>query len=299
MPYVTSPYAPAARRKAANLVLFQGYSCAQVARMTGVHRSTVGTWVKQARRVNSSRTGIPTKSSRPKHPANCLDPRVVERIVSLRQETGRYAAALHAQLRVEGVAVSLASVKRTLRRQGLARPLSKWRRAWQPPIKRPWPLLPGALVQMDTIHIMRPDGSRYYLFTVLDVCSRWAYAEYRPHLSQRESFEILMAAQAEARFGFSMIQTDHGPEFGRWFHQMLLARGLRLRHSRVRTPNDNAHLERFNRTVQDECLKRYQVAERDTATALKSYLKYYNDSRLHGGINWQTPSQVVAKVRNL
>jgi transposase InsO family protein len=152
------------------------------------------------------------------------------------------------------------------------------------------------LVQMDTIHIARRDGSRYYLYTVLDVCSRWAYAEYRPQARQKDSFEVLLAAQTEAGFGFKMVQTDHGPEFGHWFHQMLLSRGLRLRHSRVRTPNDNAHLERFNRTVQDECIRRFKVAEDDTTIALKSYLKYYNEGRLHGGIDWQTPSRIVAKV---
>lgn len=298
MPYVTSPYAPAARRKAANLVLRHGCTKAEVARITGVHRSTVGTWVKKAERMNSSLEGIPTESSRPKNPANCLASEVVERICSLRRETGRYAAALHAQLREEGISVSLPSVKRTIRRQGLAKPLSKWRRAWTPPVKRPWPLKPGALVQMDTVHIARPDGTRYYLYTVLDVYSRWAYAEYRPRFSQRESFEVLLTAQLEAGFGFEMIQTDNGPEFGRWFHQMLTSRGLRLRHSRVRIPNDNAHLERFNRTIQEECLKRLAVVEANTKTVLKQYLKYYNENRLHGGIQWQTPSRIVAKVLN-
>ena len=61
MPYVTSPYAPVARRKAANLVLRHGHACAEVARMTGVHRATVGTWVKKAEQMNSNQ-GIPTES---------------------------------------------------------------------------------------------------------------------------------------------------------------------------------------------------------------------------------------------
>lgn len=296
MPYVTSPYAPAARRRAANLVLRHGLSAAEASRQTGVHRSTIGTWVKQAGQSNSSLAGIPTQSSRPRVPGRRLDPVIVERICALRRETGRYAAALHAQLLEEDIKVSLSSVKRVIRRNGLARPLSKWRRAWKPPIKRPQPSMPGALVQMDTVHIARRDGSKYYLFTVIDVCSRWAYTEYRPRISQRESYDILMAAQSEAGFAFDMIQTDNGSEFGRWFHQMLVSRGLRLRHSRVRTPNDNAHLERFNRTVQEECIKRYHVAEVDTPAALRSYLAYYNNDRLHGGINWQTPARIVAKV---
>lgn len=162
MPYVTSPYPPAARRKAANLVLRHSLTCAEVAKGTGVHRSTIGTWVKKAKQMNSNQ-GIATESSRPKHPGGTIDPKIVERITALRRETGRYAAAIRAQLNEEGVKVSLVSVKRTIRRKGLAKPLSRWQGAWTSPIKRPWPLRPGTLVQMDTIHITRPDGTRYYL----------------------------------------------------------------------------------------------------------------------------------------
>jgi len=298
MSYTTSPYAPAARSKAANLVLIWGYSKAAAARKVGVHRSTIGRWVAKGKLRNHYKLGIPTESSRPHVPARQLEPAVVARIVALRRLTQRCAPAIHAQLMREGTSVSLSSVRRTIRRQGLAKPLPGYRRKWHPSLKRPVPLRPGDLVQMDTVHLLRPDGSRYYLYTVLDVCSRWAYAEYRPHLSQRESFAVLMAAQQAARFGFTVIQTDNGPEFGRWFHQMLLAKGLRLRHSRVRRPNDNAHLERFNRTIQEECLKRFHVTEAATAASVTQYLTYYNEERLHAGINYQTPREIVAKLLN-
>ena len=296
MSYVTSPYAPMARAKAANLVLLHGYTPAQAARITGVHRSTIARWVTKGKVRNNYKLVIDTLSSKPNYPGRHLDPAIVAWICELRRSSGRYAAAIHAQLLNESISVSLSSVKRTIRRQGLARSLAKWHRAWTPPIPRPKAEQAGSLVEMDTIHIQRPDGSRYYLYTIIDVYSRWAYAEYRPKLSQHESFEILMAAQAQAHFGFKMVQTDNGPEFSRWFHQMLLSRGLKLRHSRVRTPNDNAHLERFNRTVQDECLKKFHVDEVNTEQHLKQYLLYYNEKRLHGGINWQTPNQIVAKV---
>lgn len=296
MPYITSPYAPQARKHGANLVLLHGLSPAEAARRCGVHRSTIATWVSKAKQRNNYNLGILTESSRPKRPAGRIDPRIVERIVTLRRKHGRCSPAIHAQLLREGIQVSAKSVQRTIRRQGLARPLARYRRAWKPPIKRPLPLRPGDLVQMDTIHLARKDGSRYYLYTIIDVYSRWAYAEYRPRLSQRQSFEILMRAQAAAHFGFSMIQTDNGPEFQTWFHHMLLAKGLRLRHSRVRTPNDNAHLERFNRTIQDECIKRYRVSEGDTAEAVHQYLKYYNEDRLHMGIQFATPKEIVAKL---
>ena len=295
MPYVTSPYAPAARRHAANLVLLHGLSAAQAARQTGVHRATIGRWVTRAKQRNHYRLDIPTLSSRPHHPGNCISPEIVDRIVALRRETRRCAPVIHAMLVHEGIRVSVKSVQRTIRRQGLARPLSRWRRAWTPPVPRPLPLQPGDLVQMDCVHLMRRDGSRYYLVTLIDVYSRWAYAEYRASISQRTSFEVAMAAQATAGFGFATIQTDHGPEFGRWFHQMLQSKGLQLRHSRIRKPNDNAHIERFNRTIQDECIKRYKVPERETADAISRFMKYYNGERLHMGIQFLTPMQLLQR----
>lgn len=295
MPYVTSPYAPAARRRAANLVLRHGLSAAQAARQTGVHRSTIGKWVAKARLMNSNQ-GIPTLSSRPLRSAGCISLEVVSRIVELRREHRRCAPVIHAHLIREGFTVSAKTVQRTIRRRGLARSLSKWRRAWTPPVQRPRVDRPGDLVQMDTVHLMRPDSSRYYLFTVIDLHSRWAYAEYRAKLSQRESFAVLMAAQEAAGFQFKIVQTDHGPEFKHWFHRMLQSRGLTLRHSRVRRPNDNAHIERFNRTIQEECLKRYRVKELETADAVSSFIKYYNGERLHMGIQLATPDEIVAKV---
>lgn len=64
------------------------------------------------------------------------------------------------------------------------------------------------------------------------------------------------------------------------------------RHSRVRQANDNAHVERFNRTVQEECFY-HLPQELALYRALQRYLPYYNTERLHLGLNLKTPAQVV------
>jgi transposase InsO family protein len=89
-----------------------------------------------------------------------------------------------------------------------------------------------------------------------------------------------------------MIQTDNGPEFGKWFHDELGYKSISLRHSRIRTPNDNAHLERFNRTLQEEGLRRLHV-EVGVQSKIETYLDYYSNERLHLGIDCQTPAEVV------
>ena len=92
-----------------------------------------------------------------------------------------------------------------------------------------------------------------------------------------------------------MMQSDHGPEFSTWFTQRLARMGLAHRHSRVRKANDNGHIERFNRTLEDECLYQTNCHPKKYQQAIDAYLPYYNNERLHLGINYLTPRQVVTR----
>src|SRR5205823_1694405 len=125
----------------------------------------------------------------------------------------RCAEVVHDDLKEAGIVVSLSSVKRTLRRLGLTKPKSKWKRI-HPPIPRPHASHPGALVQMDTIHFVDwSTGERFYIYTMIDLYSRWAYAEIHDKLSQAMSLRVALRAQKQASFKFEMFQTDNGPEF--------------------------------------------------------------------------------------
>jgi transposase InsO family protein len=70
--------------------------------------------------------------------------------------------------------------------------------------------------------------------------------------------------------------------------------GIGHRHSRVRQANDNAHIERFNRTIQEECIDRVPQDFRSYQKAVKIYLAYYNGERSHMGIDFMTPLQKIA-----
>lgn len=294
MSYVTSPFAPRARWEAINLVRKQGFTKAQAARHVGVHRSTIGRWLVKARHLHGN-TYIYNDSSRPKKSARCLDPNIVAQIVLLRRTLRRCAPVIHAHLLELGVQVSLSSVRRTLKRQGLVKLRSKWAR-FRPAAPRPPVVRPGDLVQIDTVHFVQPDGRRSYLYTLLDVASRWAYAEYHEKISQHVAAQVVLRARKRAGFSFGMVQSDHGPEFGRWFTDQLTAHGIASRHSRVRRPNDNAHLERFNRTIQEECFGGLRPQAATAAHTLGVYLQYYNEARLHLGLGCQTPGRIVAKL---
>ena len=77
---------------------------------------------------------------------------------------------------------------------------------------------------------------------------------------------------------------------------MLASKGVALRHSRVRQSNDNAHIERYNRTIQDECLGKYPTRARTTQSKINHYVHYYNTERKHMGIDLRTPKDLLAQV---
>ena len=147
-------------------------------------------------------------------------------------------------------------------------------------------------MQVDTVHFMREDGTRFYVFTLIDLYSRAAYAEYSSVCTQRVSYRFILRAQDYLGIPFTMLQADNGPEFGRWLHDQLGTKGIALRHSRVRTPNDNAHVERFNRTIRQECLSPL-VDERKVPNKLQHYLLYYNQFRRHSGISGGYPLDML------
>lgn len=290
--YTSNPNIPKVRLEAVRM-LRAGKSARQVARHFGFSHSSVVRWNQRYKEEYLSlHNHLETRSSRPHHHPHELSQDVIDTIVEERLKHNRCAEIVYEGLKERSIKVSLSSVKRTLKREELIKPKSPWKR-YRPHIPRPLVLYPGALVQLDTIHFVRDDGTRYYVYTLIDLYSRFAYAEYTEKFSQKNSLDFVLRAQKIAGFRFKTVQTDNGPEFGRWFNDELGYKGILLRHSRVRKPNDNAHIERFNRTIQEECGKMW--VEKNLQNRITTYLTYYNNERKHLGINMKTPSQMVQR----
>lgn len=286
MPYTHNPYLPRLRAKAVEMVR-QGQSIRQVARYLGVEPSTVSRWNRKVPYLGAHI--IPTQSSRPHSHPKQLDEDMVKKIVEKRLEHGRCADIIHRELLAENLSVSLSSVKRTLDRKRLTKKRSPWKRR-HVPLQRPEVAQPGDLVQVDTIHIMQ-NNNRIYVYTLLDLYSRCAYAWASQKINARKTIRFVNDAKRKFPFQFRCLQSDNGPEFSQHFSERIK---VTHRHSRVRRPNDNAHLERFNRTIQEELLDKLPRDVEAINKHLPKYLKYYNEQRLHMGINFKTPIQMLA-----
>lgn len=288
MTYTQNPNIPKVRRDAAHMV-HRGYTPTEVGRRYGVGGSTICKWVKKARMQGYH--PIPTLSSKPKHHPKQLSHETIDRIVEVRLMHNRCSEVVHETLLREGIRVSLSSVKRTLERNYLIKKRSPWKR-FHPHVERPYVLNSGDLVELDTIHLMVSEKKRIYVFTLIDVHSRWAYARSYEKINGATSVVFLKEAQRQALFRFKMLQSDHGPEFSTFFVERI---EKEHRYTRIGKPNDNAHIERFNRTLQEECLDRCERKVTLLNKALEEYLTYYNTGRMHLGINLKTPIQLVTK----
>ncbi len=278
---------PRIRREAVRLSV-KGWSARKIGRHLGFHHTAVMKWVRRSERIGDH--PIPTRSSRPKRTPRVIDESVREEIIRLRIETKRCTEAIHLMLIQKGIAVSRNTVHRVLDRSYLLKKRSPWKR-YHPHQERPHALQSGDLVEIDTIHRMIDTKKRFYVFVIIDTYSRWIYAKAYARMNAATSVKFVGEAQKYAPFHFKMIQSDHGPEFGKWFVSRIQKSH---RYTRIGKPNDNAHIERVNRTIQEECLDKIENDVKKINYALKKYVRYYNNQRMHLSLE-TTPMQVVLR----
>lgn len=321
MAYSINPNLPKARAFAMQLLIREQLPIQTVANRCGVHRSTIWRWkrkwdqlnqhvqfinpnrpsrpVSTANKLAACRWQIATDTSRPHTNPTAVSDGIVEQILAVRARLKRCAEVVWYHLKtVLGIRVSLSSVRRILRRHHCFDGARKKRvRPTNP--HRPWVVAPGELVQIDTIHHVDPfSGRKLYYYTVIDLHTRMTYATMSTVLRQGLAVQTVLAAQAAFGFSFAMVQSDNGPEFSQYFEQRLQRQGIRTRQSRLHRPNDNAHIERFNRTIQTECIGYYwrrSVPLQRQQDKLSAYLDYYNNDRVHLGIQMRTPAGMLQR----
>jgi transposase InsO family protein len=112
-------------------------------------------------------------------------------------------------------------------------------------------------------------------------------------INTHKSLSFIKGTQLVSPFRFQTLQSDHGSEFSLWFTKRINEYGLAHRHSRVRTPSDNGHLERFNRTLQEECIGGIPRNLKAWRKEIPEYLRYYNNERPHMALEMKTPLEVM------
>ncbi len=145
------------------------------------------------------------------------------------------------------------------------------------------PQYAGHLVALDTIERF-VHGMRRYIITFEDIHTRFGFAwatSSHASLAAKEFFEICVQIFP---YPIAFVLTDNGSEFKKHFNAELFRLHLTHFHTYPRTPKMNAHLERFNRTIQEEYIDYHLYELIDSKKFnlhLMDWLIWYNTKRVH------------------
>jgi putative transposase len=291
---------------------FNGRNAARTCRRFGISRQTFYRWKRRF-----DRHDLNTLEERSHRPRQVRQPTwtaaLAERVLALRQQYPRWGKdKLVVLLKREKRSVSISMVGRILvhlkRRGALHEPPKAvvLRQARRKLRKRPWAIRkpkywrieqPGDLVEIDTKEIRMRRGVILKHFSARDVVSRWDVVEVHHRATSLAAARFLDALLDRVPFPVRALQVDGGSEFAAEFEEACQQKQLPLFVLPPKSPKLNAHVERSNRTHNEEF---YEVqAESDQVPALNRQLrrweKIYNCVRPHQSLAYLTPMEFIAR----
>lgn len=148
------------------------------------------------------------------------------------------------------------------------------------------------VLEVDTV-VRFINGARRYILSGVDTERRTAFAAAYTNHGSKSAADFLRKAQIVLPDCPSALQTDNGSEFALHFEHACQENNLTHFHTYPRNPKMNAHVERFNRTLDEEFLRWNKALLRDDVRAfnekLIDWLLWYNGERPHYALGQVAP----------
>ncbi len=131
------------------------------------------------------------------------------------------------------------------------------------------------------------DALKRYLITAIDLPTRFAFAYTYKSNSSASASDFLGKLKSVTPFEITRVQTDNGHEFLKHFIRACSEQNLVHFFNYPRHPQSNGHLERFNRTIQEQFAYWNTDSLDDTDVfnrLLMKYLLWYNTEKPHRSI---------------
>ena len=299
-----SPDCEAARRRDAIRRWRQsqrdGLTTEQAARAVGIPRATLYRWQKSPE----------PKSRRPKRTRKpAWSHELIRAVERLRLDYPMWGKdKLTPLLRKQGFQVSASTVGRILAhlvKRGVVEPVPNLRRRKnrkQTTSKRKWaqrlpknsrPAKPGALIQLDTVHISLAPGSSAKQFTAYCPVAKWTVAKAFRRATAVAASQFLEKVIKDMPFKVEAIQVDGGSEFMAEFEQACQSRAIKLYVLPPRSPKLNGAVERCNGTWRYEFYAVYDLPDtvEELNPLIDSFQHLYNHHRPHNALGGLTPAE--------
>lgn len=252
----------------------------------GFDEATIYRWLKKW--FWKGYKGLEDCSRRPKHIYQLTDWEIQLKIRTLRKKYGWCHQTIAFVLAGEGIKISPVTVYRILKRADLIKPRKKQpRRPQQQP--RPYPIIPGTLIQMDTKFL-----PTRYQYSFIDAASRFVDVFLDKRLCMQASVKALN--KFHLPIPIETIQTDNGKEYQELFQNEAHRLGYKTRFTRYSSPEENGRVERFHRTIDEEFYNRIS-SKAHLEQQLKDYLHYYNYERPHLALKGISPYQYIRNLQ--
>lgn len=178
------------------------------------------------------------------------------------------------------------------------------RRRKRVPTRHPQPLAvptaPNQVWSADFMNDALYRGPRFRTFNVLDDFNREALAiEIDTSLTSLRLIRVFEQL-ADERGLPDMLRVDNGPEFlGAEFTEWCAAQGIFIDYIEPGKPNQNAYIERFNRSYRTEVLDVYLFASLEEVREVTwRWMLEYNEERGHDSLGKMTPVEFYENARN-
>jgi len=149
---------------------------------------------------------------------------------------------------------------------------------------------------MDFMSDALANGSKIRTLNIIDQFNRKCVSiEIERSFPSRKVIEVIKRAIQEHGKPKG-IRTDNGPEFtSHVFQQWLEDNGIEWIKIQKGKPQQNAIIERFNKTFREDILDANKFFSFDHIRGLTSdWINNYNDDRPHEALNYKTPNEYAA-----
>ena len=150
---------------------------------------------------------------------------------------------------------------------------------------------PGELIEIDVV--VRFVGlMKRYIVTAVDVHSRYSFALcYLKHNSLCAK-DFIQKLEKVFPYKIKAIQTDNGSEFHKYFMQYLEKQKITHYWNYKGKPYKNGHVEKFNRTIQEEFIDQNEIwfnNIKEFNEKMLEWILWYNTKRYHWSLNLMSP----------
>lgn len=139
-------------------------------------------------------------------------------------------------------------------------------------------------------------GTFLFLISIIDGYSRYiVHHELRMNMQEYDVEITVQRALEKYPCAKTRLITDNGSQFiSKDFAEYLKQAGLQHIRTSIAYPQSNGKIERYHRTIHEECLMKKSVIDLDDARKqIANFIEYYNTKRLHSSLFYLTPDDFL------